>query len=264
MLSIGRADARQGFTLVELLVVIAIIAILAALLFPVFAGAREKGRQAACASNMRQIGIATRMYFQDNDGKCFPHHLYDSDVESNGAVISLEPEKPWVVIFSPYIKNRNALYCPTDPVERTKAQAQDMETYKRFELPELLGAENGSIAAQSYLLNAVLTHQTRQYGEFDEARLDNDGNHLIMFSERNAEAKVVSDGSGDPMSNIQDDYDVWNGAPQIKEWIAHNRHNGGANYVYVDGHVKWGKFETVLPDHFPGRVVLGEPRTFPN
>jgi len=59
---------RQGFTLIELLVVIAIIAILAAILFPVFARAREKARQASCCSNLKQLGLAARMYAQDYDG----------------------------------------------------------------------------------------------------------------------------------------------------------------------------------------------------
>ena len=59
--------ARRAFTLIELLVVIAIISVLAAILFPVFASAREKARQAACASNLRQLGLAARQYVQDND-----------------------------------------------------------------------------------------------------------------------------------------------------------------------------------------------------
>jgi len=63
---------RQAFTLIELLVVIAIIAILAAILFPVFAQAREKARQATCLSNMKQMGLATRMYLQDYDETWFP------------------------------------------------------------------------------------------------------------------------------------------------------------------------------------------------
>src|SRR5438445_788629 len=61
---------RRGFTLIELLVVIAVIAILAAILFPVFAQAREAARQTSCGSNMRQIGMAIKMYVQDNDGYC--------------------------------------------------------------------------------------------------------------------------------------------------------------------------------------------------
>src|SRR3954453_3235129 len=64
---------RRGFTLIELLVVIAIIAILAAILFPVFAQAREAARKATCQSNLRQLGIATQLYQQDYDGCYFPH-----------------------------------------------------------------------------------------------------------------------------------------------------------------------------------------------
>src|SRR5262245_39725445 len=117
---------RRAFTLIELLVVIAIIAIIAAILFPVSAQARDRARQATCRSNLRQIGMSVRMYLQDNDGQCFLHHLYDADVQANGPVISLEPEKPWTVIFSPYVKNRAVFYCPSDQVAHTKVQSLDL------------------------------------------------------------------------------------------------------------------------------------------
>ena len=65
---------RKGFTLIELLVVIAIIAILAAILFPVFAKAREKARTSSCASNLKQLGLAAMMYVQDYDEKFFPRY----------------------------------------------------------------------------------------------------------------------------------------------------------------------------------------------
>ena len=68
---------KKGFTLIELLVVIAIIAILAAILFPVFAQARDKARQVGCLSNLRQIGLATQLYAQDYDETPPPRHVPD-------------------------------------------------------------------------------------------------------------------------------------------------------------------------------------------
>src|SRR5437588_1263918 len=69
----SRRTPPAGFTLIELLVVVAIIAILAAILFPVFAQAREKARSATCTSNLRQLTMATQMYLHDYDGQYFPH-----------------------------------------------------------------------------------------------------------------------------------------------------------------------------------------------
>lgn len=87
---------QSGFTLIELLVVIAIIAILAAILFPVFAQAREKARQVSCLSNMKQIGTASMMYVQDYD------ETYPMSKSTVGTRTS-----DWRVMVSPYIKNGN-------------------------------------------------------------------------------------------------------------------------------------------------------------
>ena len=90
---------RRGFTLIELLVVIAIIAILAAILFPVFARAREKARQSACLSNLKQIGLAVQMYADDWD-ECLPYY-----------------QRPfgwtWYDDIQPYMRNRNITVCPS-------------------------------------------------------------------------------------------------------------------------------------------------------
>ena len=99
---------RPGFTLIELLVVIAIIAILAAILFPVFARAREKARQSSCLSNQKQWVIAWQMYIQDYDENIPPY-----------AIRILEPTPTWGtrwhVLLDPYIKNTQIRLCPSNP-----------------------------------------------------------------------------------------------------------------------------------------------------
>jgi prepilin-type N-terminal cleavage/methylation domain-containing protein/prepilin-type processing-associated H-X9-DG protein len=99
--------SRRAFTLIELLVVIAIIAILAAILFPVFAQAREKARAIACVSNMKQVGMAMLMYAQDND----EHLVWYSDRDcTNG-------RKLWWQLVMPYVKNEQVYFCPDVPQE---------------------------------------------------------------------------------------------------------------------------------------------------
>jgi prepilin-type N-terminal cleavage/methylation domain-containing protein/prepilin-type processing-associated H-X9-DG protein len=95
---------RRGFTLIELLVVIAIIAILAAILFPVFARAREKARQSSCQSNLKQLGIAFDMYDQDYDEKM--PRAWSGLADNNDAF-------SWADMLSPYIKNQQIFDCPS-------------------------------------------------------------------------------------------------------------------------------------------------------
>ncbi len=101
---------KRGFTLIELLVVIAIIAILAAILFPVFAQAREKARQTTCASNLRQVTMAGLMYIQDYDETLF-HGAY---LGAGGSVGNLGfYQWPW--LLRPYVKSPQAFWCPSEP-----------------------------------------------------------------------------------------------------------------------------------------------------
>ncbi len=98
---------RKAFTLIELLVVIAIIAILAAILFPVFARAREKARQASCQSNMKQIGLASAMYNTDWDGR------YVMIANSGGGAVFPANGVWWEGPLQPYVKNWQVFDCPS-------------------------------------------------------------------------------------------------------------------------------------------------------
>ena len=96
---------KRGFTLIELLVVIAIIAILAAILFPVFAKAREKARQASCVSNQKQIVLAVLQYAQDYDEMLPAYYNFEASVPAGA--------RYWQEVIMPYIKNTQVFICPS-------------------------------------------------------------------------------------------------------------------------------------------------------
>jgi len=282
-----------GFTLIELLVVIAIIAILAAILFPVFAQAREKARQTSCLSNQRQLGTAARMYMEDNEGEMFHHHegwvLDDgTQVEQlpaspdgcvGGGFGNSQAEKPWIIFFQPYLKNRQVGFCPSDSTPRSRKLASDIQDYNGDiqnveDAPppdsEQALAEAGHLNIQSYLLNSIFTHKSCRYATegvlsgfaTDAALAGLPDPNVIMFSERNSEAMNAEDNEQYGSVN-QDDYDTWSGEATLVQWgegkygnqgwIRYNRHSQGANYVFADGHVKWMRWGQArlfqYPDH---------------
>jgi prepilin-type N-terminal cleavage/methylation domain-containing protein len=156
---------RNAFTLIELLVVIAIIAILAAILFPVFARAREKARQASCTSNIKQLGIAWMMYVQDFD-ECFPPNNSPAAPGSEwmnlpGAGFPCKPCRPVHRVtglpYDPrpfamtYIKNMGLFACPSDQgISRARVPTEPT-TNQLWREP----AEGGQ--GTSYCLNTVMT-----------------------------------------------------------------------------------------------------------
>jgi len=108
--------AKRGFTLIELLVVIAIIAVLAAILFPVFSKVREKARQTTCASNEKQIGLGIMQYDEDYD-ETLPGRDYNSGPTGN--IVS------WRTMILPYLKSTDVFKCPSNPYNKYTDQNID-------------------------------------------------------------------------------------------------------------------------------------------
>lgn len=136
------SHSRSGFTLIELLVVIAIIAILAAILFPVFAQARDKARATACLSNMRQVGTALLLYVQDYDEVNPPRNTDVADF-NNPAVAARTPN--FLGSLTPYTKNKGIYFCPSVPYNVTSPTSNQRIT---------------EFSEASYLGNAVVMGQS--------------------------------------------------------------------------------------------------------
>ena len=132
---------QRGFTLIELLVVIAIIAILAAILFPVFLEAKEKSRQAKCLSNCKQIGIAAQMYFDDWNGL-----LLDADNLAAGGQSELSRATAYFTALYRYTKTYGAWMCPSDI---DKPKAADGETSYKINQWVCMGGSLSRIALPS-------------------------------------------------------------------------------------------------------------------
>jgi prepilin-type N-terminal cleavage/methylation domain-containing protein/prepilin-type processing-associated H-X9-DG protein len=235
-----RDAGRRGFTLIELLVVIAIIAILAAILFPVFAQAREKARQATCLSNMRQMAMASRMYLSDYDDTVVPCYLYSSH-SSSGTLPTGKPYLEWWMdLLHPYVKSAPLWYCPNWSAlyDYGRASFPEGEGPGRRKLRWSLGCNNwhywpGGEKQPAKLLGAMGVNRPGLTINSTEAEIENPANLLMAIDAispelwtppqhdwRNLVAKAGPNGG-----TLRGD--------------VHQRHSGGMNAFFVDGHAKW-------------------------
>jgi prepilin-type N-terminal cleavage/methylation domain-containing protein len=241
---------RSGFTLIELLVVIAIIAILAAILFPVFAQAREKARTISCLSNTKQIGTGILMYAQDYDETVIPWFVatglprdnFRSDLNS------------WVQNLQPYIKNGNPIRpasssfsnvppngmmsCPSwDPAKRSQAAAapdcdNDPATayFTALWYHSHFGIGFGAAARCEAGCAAGTQADPYYYFAGSDVRVS-----IMSLSqiERPAETAIVTDGMTGVINNGSHSFGTTMGCE------AALAHTGGGNHTWMDGHSKW-------------------------
>ena len=260
---------RKGFTLIELLVVIAIIAILAAILFPVFAQAREKARQTSCLSNMKQLGISLTMYAQDYDGT-MPMTSWELG--------KLKAKIHWSYLVQPYVKNVQIFVCPSDthPVVPLNALCGPNDT---------IGVSLCDEQAPKFsYINNYNVMPAHDWLCPQESAIEKPANTVVLSERRNnmndaAQTLIgqwkgsspfigTSSAHGTGANSGQicpgDTYrfatltDVNKGLspsnsndnPEIVR-VKFDRHAGGSNYNFFDGHAKWYRLEGTLdPNNF--------------
>jgi len=203
----------KGFTLIELLVVIAIIAILAAILFPVFARARENARKSTCQSNLKQMALAAMQYSQDYDETMVRTNIRVADGTYRG----------WVWLLQPYVKNTGIFTCPSRPTAKWDGTNPAVYAYHGY---GFFGIEN--------VANGGLGLSGRSMAEIKAP------SEVAMFGDSPSDLWYVIDWDDIRSSD--------NGG------ASEARHSEGANFAFVDGHVKWvkdGKYASRTGAHVP-------------
>ena len=272
MFAVSPARMKRAFTLIELLVVIAIIAILAAILFPVFAQAREKARQTACLSNCKQIGTGLMMYVQDYD-ETYPQNIGGGSVpagttntypDTNSKGTTATYNQHWMQQVYTYTKNWGIFLCPSDKMP--------LPAYNSAGTPNGSGAPptDSSYALNLQLMQNIVPSGFAYRGPLTEAQLVAPSTSYIVSETALSQSFFGFRGScsalptgGNPAATRLDAVRFANATDAadrdtsvcfvgvLRTKFAGNedsrtRHSGGENIVYGDGHAKWSKWSNIL------------------
>lgn len=209
---------KAGFTLIELLVVIAIISLLAAILFPVFARARENARRSSCQSNLKQLGLAFAQYIDDYDQTIIPY--------AEGSVY-------WTDLLNPYVKQRMIWYCPSFPLQ-TGGPSKYSTTYG---------------ANYNIMNSASIANPPQKLSVFTRT------SELLMVADSEYGA-TGSPGQVAGCGTFQAGYPrIYDSGTHFRSTSCYNyskdsglidyRHFNGANILFLDGHVKWLGYDPI-------------------
>ena len=264
---------RSGFTLIELLVVIAIIAILAAILFPVFAKARDKARQTACLSNKKQMAQAMVMYRQDYDERNLPIWIqgvqdpFGRPCPAGGGGC----RSWWMCILQPYVKNVQIFVCPS-------VQART----RFFGVLEPYPNQNDSVCRYHTVIGynwytlamntdrGKLGDPLQPGGPYTDSRVQNPVEKIVTIENNN---QVVAGPGMSPSCSVAGGtciiaggvggrlcypYNVWVAATRCLNGhgfaFGSSRHQDGMVLTFYDGHVKWSRPEQVLEKQFDPEI----------
>ena len=257
---------RKGFTLIELLVVIAIIAILAAILFPVFAQARAKARAISCISNIKQQALGMTMYAQDYD-ESFPQWHWDQSHSGGGGAVNNNATSLWWNAIYPYVKNVQVFSCPDDNDRHTVREDGAKGWFTNGD------AINTVVGLNPAFYDARLSYGSQEPLTYDHPQL--------AALNRPAETLIVSDmvtsltgwecwDCYDPNNpnKPENSYRIrraayangsnqpyfwtdaaWKG-PFQQAWDKDGRHSNGDNVGFADGHAKYRQVSRMTIDLF--------------
>lgn len=229
-LDLGRK--RSGFTLIELLVVIAIISILAAILFPVFARARENARRTSCLSNLKQIGLGIMQYTQDNDEKYPMAYIATGQTTSPiGKPVWANTVWFWQEIVYPYVKSEQVYACPSS-INQTLYAGYYAFNYGANRLVFKYPSTPLSTAA---VTNSANLYMLMDSGGYDPTPVNPQGGVLEANGWRYLPGAYKNAGIA-----------CFTGQVYTPDCQAEGRHFDGLNVTFADGHAKWLKSSIVV------------------